>query len=184
MMWELLEHCPAPVWRGGCASARLFCQGEGEGDKEQESDGPKGSLHTESQVGLKESWISEEGEQGAGVGESEEAEPDSAGLSCGIGLSLREPKLQERAGGGEQKKGKANGAGEVAKDGEDGMVDAAERRMDEPRKYQCKQSSNERTDVNTSLQASIGQAGEPVGVEIAEQERGLEEDQAGEPDGG
>ena len=97
---------------------------------------------------------------------------------------MREPYLQERTGGGQQKKGEADGAREAAKDGEDGLVDIAERWADQPRKDQCEQSSREGGEVNAALEASIRKPRKPVGVEIAEQQRGLEEDQAGEPDGG
>ena len=72
-------------------------------------------------MGLDEGGVGDEREQRAGVGEGEEAVPDGCRFAVAAGFVLREPELEERAGGGEQKEGQADGAGEGPEDSEDGM---------------------------------------------------------------
>ena len=51
-------------------------------------------------------------------------------------------------------------------------------------KRECDERKGDDEDVSAALAARGFAVSEPVGVEVAEQERGLEEDEAGEPDGG
>jgi hypothetical protein len=129
----------------------------------------------EGEVGFDEGGIEEEGEERGKVRESKEAIPYGGGFGAG------QPDLQEGAGGGEEQEGKADGGSKDEEDSADGVggVDASEVRRDESDESYCEDKK-----VSAGPLVIDCAARERVGVEVAEEERGLEEDEAGEPDGG
>lgn len=159
-------------------------EGEGEGCKEDESCGPEELLSVKGEVRFEDRRVGEKSEQGACVGEGEEAEPDRSGISGGAGFALGEPALEQGAGRGEEEEGKPDGSGEIPEDGGDGVVGCLEAGTQEPGENQGGERNGDSGDVDVALSFEIREAGKPVRVEVAEQEGGLEEDQAGEPDGG
>lgn len=98
----------------------------GEDDEKEEAQGPQSALEPECQVRFHKGGVGEKRQQRAGVREREEAEPDRGRTAGGVGFLAREPALQQRAGGGEQKEGETDGAGETPEDGGDRVRGAAE----------------------------------------------------------
>ena len=85
--------------------------------EDDETGGPDESLGARGEVGFDQEGIAEQRQHGKEVGEGEEA-VGQAGL-----VAARVPGLQQRAGGGEQKVGQADGGGEQREDGEGGLPD-------------------------------------------------------------
>ena len=128
---------------------------------------------------LDQDGVGDEGKQGAGIREREEAVGNMPSLPA------EEPDLEQRTGRSEQKEGKADGECEVEEDGGDRMGGAAaEVRPDQSLCSQRDDGDGEQREIEQLSAAVEGMAGQPVRVDVAEQQRELEEDQAGEPDRG
>jgi len=156
-----------------------------EDDVEDEAEGPEDSLELEGEVRLDEGGIGEEGEEGACVRKGEEAVPDLASFAAG------EPDLQERAGGGQEEEGQADGEGEDGEDGGDGVGGPAAEGCAVAKGFVKEKGNGQRGcgeceegEVEALSLGGEGAAVQPVRVEVAEQERELKEDEAREPDRG
>jgi len=128
-------------------------------------------------VRLDQGGVGDESKQRAGVREGEEAIGNVAPLLA------EEPDLQQRAGRSEKEEREADGQGEVEEDGGDRMGGAkAEIGADQSLCDQQDDGGGKECEVEQLSAAVEGMAGQPVRVEVAEQQGELEEDEAGEPD--
>jgi len=134
-------------------------------------------LGGEREIRLNERGIEDEGEQRPGVGEGEETPENGGSLLAG------EPVLQQWAGRGEQEERQSDGKAERFEDGGEGMGGSG-REIGLAEESESGAGEDEQDDVQDGGLAGIRAAGEPVGVEVSEEQGGLKEDEAGDPHSG
>lgn len=123
-----------------------------------------------------EEWVRDECEKRAEVREREEAVGDGAAL-CAL-----EPDLQKRARGAEQEERQPDGEGECREDRGDGVIEAlADLWREDLLRDQQDDSGGEGDQIDMAAPGGGLATGDPVGVEIAEEQGGLKEDEACEP---
>jgi hypothetical protein len=147
---------------------------------------PQPALLRQPQVTLDEPGVAQEAQERAAVREGEE--PERRGLRAHPG----EPGLEQRAGGGEGDEGQADHGGEPAQHRADRRlrrdrpprVARGERRGPvEPAPGDERQREAHEREVQVPLPPRGEAIGEEVGPRVAGEERGLEEQQAGRPEG-
>jgi hypothetical protein len=127
-------------------------------------------------VRFDQKWVRDECEKRAEVRECEEA------VGNGAALCALEPNLKQRAGGAEQEERKADGEGECREDRGDGVIEALTdlRRKDLLRDQQD-DCGGEGDQIDMAAPGCGLATGDPMGIEIAEEQGGLKEDEACEP---
>ncbi len=160
--------------RGGGGTG-LDGQDGGENGEERESATPGEPLGTQGEVGFDDCRIKAEGEQRGEVGQGIETVGNLARFET------RPPYLEERACGGKHEEWEADPNSERVEDGEDGVqvsVTGGDGPND-PEDGRCAGQCEK-----AEMHGPPWVPGQPVRVEIAEEQLGLEENQTGNPDGG
>ncbi len=144
-------------------------------------------MGAQAQIGFDEKWVGEEAEERADVGEGVEA----VGRNAGRGFCV--PVLKQRAGGGEQEKGKADGGGQEGEDGKGwvqglrgarGEIGSDGRGPEAREDGESGDGDGEENDLDGGLAAHGEICGDGVGVDVAGEKGELEKEEAGGPDGG